>query len=176
MALERGYLVEPGGAGEIRTLPILSTQTYKVGDLLTIDGTGRLQQLVATNTAYTSQVFVGWALTPAVNDQGTAYATGQIQLFKPDLLMALPLYSATATNAVWNSDLLGNKYGFINTTNGFPAVNFDDTTNTKCIIVGVVYDDAPGYLTGTTGAFTTQYPKVIVVPLAAACLLCGTVS
>jgi hypothetical protein len=174
MALSRGYLIdEPGNAAKIMPYPILSTQTYSLGDMLQKDSNGRLEQPVAVSTAYTSQLIAGMATGGALNDQGVVYAYGSVALWHPELQMALPLYSGTPASAVFNPNMLGNTYGMYNSSGGFPCVNFDDTSNIYFRVIGVLEEDYPGWPT-YNGAGTTQYPKVIVVPLKAQCLYSGS--
>jgi hypothetical protein len=146
-----------------------------LGDLLQFDGSGRLEQAIAVSTAWTSQLIAGWSLENALNDQSAVKTSAGIAIAVPDqTIWALPLYSATPANAVWNSNLIGNKYGIYNSSSGFPCVNFDDTSNVKVRVLGVDPNDDSYWPNYTTSSATTQYPKVYVTPLSAACFLSGT--
>lgn len=171
MALTRGYLVDQS-RGDLLPFPVLSSSTFKEGDMVYFDSSGRLEQLVAVSTAWTTEIFAGVATSNALNDQGVVYPSMDVVVWDTNIRMLLPLYSATPASAVFNPNMIGNKYGLYNSSTGFPCVNLDDTTNVKVRVVGVDAVDYPGWPT-YNGAGTTQFPKLLVVPLVAACFLSG---
>jgi hypothetical protein len=175
LALSRGYQSDTGLPQRNKSFPVTAASTWNLGDILTFDSSGRLQQLIAVATVYTTQVFAGMANENALSDNGKVKPYASISMWLPNVEWVLPLWSATPANAVFNPNMIGNKYGLRNDANGFPEVNFDDTSNTQVVVVGVLEEDYPGWPT-YNGAGTTQYPKILVTPLAAHCFLSGAVS
>ena len=96
MALTRGYLIQEPEDSEIFSYPVYgSTPSFSFGDVLQFTS-GLLTQAIAVSTDYTTTINAGYALQPWKNDQGVLYATCPIVAWRPDLILSLPFYSATA--------------------------------------------------------------------------------
>lgn len=171
------------GPDGTRSAPVAPNSTFVVNDLLMFDSSGRLTQTVisGSNLTSTAATIAGIA---SGNAQGFSPGGTDVNPYmvytvaQPGFQWVIPIYSATASNAVWNSSLAGKSFALRyigGAGTGYWAVNIDVTTTPSVIITDPVAFPSEGSQGWPiiAGAYATQYPLVYVEFLAAACALTG---
>ena len=167
-------LFETRGPQHIDKFPVAASQTFVKGDFLTFNGSGQLQLAVAAGSNVGSgALIVGQANENALDDYGNLKQSVGVIIAQPGTQFKLPLYNATPSSAVFNTNELGVKYELHNLSSGGFAVDNGSTTNVAVTIVGIAAEDYPGWLHGTTGAGSIEYPAVWVEVRAAFSALTG---
>jgi len=165
---------ETRGLRHTDRFPVATGQTFVKGDFLIFNGSGQLELAVASGNDIGSGVqIVGQANENALDDYGNLKPSVVVIFAQPGTQFKLPIYNATPSSAVFNTNELGVQYELRNVGSGVWAVNNGATSNLAVTIVGVDGDDYPGWLTGTTGAGTVEYPNVWVEIRAAFSALTG---
>lgn len=114
-AIARYY---PASSGEtITTYVEAASQTFKAGDLVTLNSSGQVVTLVASGSAITtasSEKPVGIALRDAQNLAAADTKGCPFQKIDDDTELCLAFYHATPTSAEKQDVVLGEKYGIKN--------------------------------------------------------------
>jgi len=194
MAAQRALGVAGPIPVRIEWYPVYASATFVQGDFLVLQGTttGVTIAAAAGNnfTTPTSQTTAIVGRAEAPSSIQTADATSvqctwvPVTVASPDVWFQIPLYSATAANAVGLLAEIGRDYGGRQVTANYPAVNIDTvvsaTTNPTTGIFRIMSIDSadnPGWATSATGtayaAGTTQFCNVYASVTAPACLLSG---
>jgi len=141
----------PGGDYKMATYPVASGQTFVAGDFVTLNSSGQLIALatvantsVAAGTAvfktqtgsttagFTGNMILGQALSPALDSTlSTLNASVPVALALEDVEFLLPGFSASLTSSTSAATFIGQNYGGIVTSGGFPAVNLDYTVGSS---------------------------------------------
>lgn len=178
MARQRYYGVE--GHTINATFPIVSSSTFKNGDMLIWDSTngGQIAATAAANMAAVSandNRFLGRANEDALDANGTVKSSVSVCLAQPLVRFMLWLYHGTATSAVATPlSQLGVEYEvrYQSAALGW-AVALDATTNKFVTVVDFITGNksTDGLTTwpGATTVGTNQYPPVWAAPILANC-------
>jgi hypothetical protein len=152
------------GPLRIMRMPILSTTTFYEGDYLISDSTGVATVYAAEDNpvAATSGMdnrVLGRALEDSHDENGTRKASASFIVAQPGTQFELPIYAATAANAVAiPADQLLVSYELYN-VNGVPSVDIGETTDVKGQIVDFNQEDLPTWPAAIT-AGTQLNPRV----------------
>ena len=160
------------GLARTVALPEASTQTFKIGDFLTLDSNGRVQQALSAGTnagassaGTTTNRIVGRAMQ---NATGTTGKLVSVILAEPQTEFLVPVYHGTPSSAVPNTNLIGKGFElrYASGTPNFFAVDISASTNPKVKITDIYPPDHTGYDPSVPGyptaASTTQYGQVWV--------------
>lgn len=185
MAASRALGVWTENPLRIVWMPVYASASFVQGDYLILQGTttGVTGAAAAGNnfTSPTSQTtyIVGQALAPSTvaDGSGTQATWVPIAVADSDVWWQIPMYSATATNAVATLSYVGIAYGGRQVTAGYPAINLDDTSNTVFRLMTFDANDDPGWGASNTGpayaAGTTQFANVYAAVIGSKSLLSG---
>ena len=194
MAAQRALGVAGPNPVRIEWYPVYSAATFVQGDFLVLQGTTTGVTIAAaagnnfTNPTNQTTAIVGRA-EAASNAQSAEGSSVQatwvpVTVASPDVWYQIPLYSATAANAVGTLGEIGRDYGGRQVAANYPAVNIDTvvsaTTNPTTGIFRIMSldsNDNTGWAVNATApayaAGTTQFSNVYAAVTAPACLLSG---
>ena len=158
------------GLQRIVALPEAATQSFKIGDFLTLDSNGRLQQALTAGNNFagsssgtTTNRIVGRAMQSATGVTGKMV---DVMIAEPHTEFLLPVYHGTPSSAVPNTNLVGKGFEvrYASGTTPFFAVDISANTNSKVKVTDMYIPDhtgwdptVPGF---PTAASTTQYGQV----------------
>jgi hypothetical protein len=160
------------GLQRVVALPEAANQTYKIGDFLTLDSSGRLTQGLSTGSNFgasssgtTANRIVGRAMQNGSNSS-TGGKMADVMIAEPHTEFLLPVYHGTPASAVPKTDYigLGFEIRYVSGSPNFFAVDVSASTNRKLKVTDMYIPDhtgwdptVPGF---PTAASTTQYGQV----------------
>jgi hypothetical protein len=161
------------GLQRVVALPESTNQTFKIGDFLTLDANGRVQQKLTTGSnlgsaaagAVTDYRVVGRAMQSGTNSS-TGGKMVDVMIAEPHTEFLLPLYHGTPASAVPSTALigLGFELRYVAGSPNYFAIDVSATTNRKMKITDMYIPDHTGWdpsLPGfPTAVSTTQYGQV----------------
>lgn len=122
----------------VRSFPEAATQTFKVGDLVTLSS-GKIQAPVAAgNNLGANDDPVGMALEDAT---GTTNTMLRVYVFALPTIIRLQVYHGTPASAITAYTQIGTSYELRYHTGAIWCVDISSTTNTKGKILGIVNED-----------------------------------
>lgn len=159
------------GLQRVVALPEAASQSFKIGDFLTIDSTfGRVMQGMTVNTSLggttggsTDFRIVGRAMQNATGVTGKMV---DVMIAEPHTEFLLPVYHGTAASAVPDTNLIGKGFElrYVGGTPNYFAADIEHTTNRKLKVIDMYIPDHTGWDPTVPGfptqASTTRYGQV----------------